>query len=283
MTPLFQNSIFAAGFFAPMRHLVFFLVLISVASCGEYNQVLKSNDTEYKYSKALEYYEAGDCYRALPIFEELIGVTRGTQRAEQVYYYYAQVHYCVGDYYLANYYFKNFAKTYGTSEFAEECQFLAAMCNLNLSPKSSLDQQDTKAAIDEFQLFLNKYPNSEKVDSCYTLISGLNQKLEEKAFNIASLYVKTEKHKAAVIALENMMNDYPGTIYTEQVMFLIIKSQFLYAERSIESKKFQRYEDCTKSYYNFVARFPESADLKEAESFFKRSLKTMERLDVATN
>jgi len=280
---LFQNSIFAAGFFAPMRYLLIFVVLLSAASCGEYNQVLKSNDPEYKYSKALEYFEAGDCYRALPIFEELIGVTRGTQRAEQVYYYYAHVHYCIGDYYLANYYFKNFAKTYSTSEFAEECMFLAAMCNYNLSPNSTLDQQDTQAAIDEFQLYLNKFPNSEKVDSCYKLIGDLNLKLEKKAFDIASLYVKTEKHKAALIALENMLNDYPGTVYTEDVMFLIIKSHFSYAERSIEMKKLERYEACTKSYYNFAARFPDSGNLKEAESFFKRSVKAMEKLEVATN
>lgn len=266
-----------------MRYILFLSILLSIAGCGEYNQVLKSNDPEYKYAKALEYYEAGDCYRALPIFEELIGVVRGTQRAEQVYYYYAHVHYCIGDYYLANYYFKNFAKTYGTSEFAQECLFLAAMCNYHLSPSSSLDQTDTRAAIDEFQLYANKFPNSEKVDSCYILIADLNLKLEKKAFDIASLYVKTEKYKAAVIALENMMNDYPGTVYTEDIMFLIVQANYLYAERSIQDKKYERYEACTKSYYNFVARFPESAFAKEAETYFSRSAKAMEKLDIATN
>jgi hypothetical protein len=48
-------------------------------------------------------------------------------------------------------------------------------------------------------------------------------------------------------------------------------------------KKFERYEACTKSYYNFAARFPDSENLKEAESFFKRSVKAMEKLELATN
>ena len=37
------------------------------------------------------------------------------------------------------------------------------------SPDYYLDQSDSHKAIDEFQLFMSKYPNSVWVDSCNTL------------------------------------------------------------------------------------------------------------------
>ena len=101
-----------------MRYSLFLFLLIFSAGCSEYNKVLKSNDPEYKFAKGVEYYNDEECFRALPIFEELIGITRGTDRQEDVYYYYAQTHYCIRDYYLANYYFKTFHNTYPKSERA---------------------------------------------------------------------------------------------------------------------------------------------------------------------
>ena len=160
---------------------------------------------------------------------------------------------------------------------------MAAVCSSNLSPNSSLDQRDTKAAIDEFQIFLSKYPNSTKRDTCNTLIEVLNKKLEVKSMDIARLYAKTEKYKAAVIALNQLLEDFPGTSYSEEVMFLIVESNYLFASNSVESKMFERFEETTKSYYNFVARFPKSKFLRQAEGYFNDALKEMEKLNVANN
>jgi outer membrane protein assembly factor BamD len=98
------------------KNLLFFLLATLVlVSCSEYSKVLKSTDIEYKYSKAVEYHNSEEYFKALPILDELITLTRGTQRAEDVYYYYAKSHFGVKDYYLANYFFKNFAKVWSHS------------------------------------------------------------------------------------------------------------------------------------------------------------------------
>jgi outer membrane protein assembly factor BamD len=254
----------------------FVIVLLTLTSCGEYNKVLKSNDIEYKYTKALEYYNEDKCYQALPIFEELIGMVRGTMRAEDVYYYYAQSHYCTGDYYLANYYFKNFVKTFAKSSHTEECLFLAAMCSYKLSPNYSLDQMDTRTAINEFQLFIDRYPYSELKDSCNTMVGQLRYKLEKKSYEVAKLYVKTEKYKSAIISLNISLKDFPDTEYREDIHFLLVKSSFLYAQGSIASKKTDRFNDTIDRYYTFVAHFPESALLGEAERYFVQSQKYLE-------
>ena len=45
--------------------------------------MLKSRDMDAKNDYAIKLYNKGDYYKALPLFEELITVYRGTKKAEQ--------------------------------------------------------------------------------------------------------------------------------------------------------------------------------------------------------
>lgn len=253
-------------------------VTFLVAGCSDYNKVLKSTDMEYKYQRAVEYYNKGECYKALPLLEELIGLTRGTQRAEDVYYYFGKSQYCVKDYYLANYYFKTFSKTFSNSARAEECQFLAAYCSYMVSPNYTLDQTDTKLSIDEFQLFLDKYPNSTLRDSANKMVATLNYKLELKDVDIAKQYVKTQKYKAAVSALKEVLKNYPATKFKEELLYLIVFANYEYASGSVEDKKLERFRATNESYITFATAFPESKWLKEAETYYIRSSRQIEKL-----
>lgn len=249
-----------------------------MTGCSDYNKVLKSTDMEYKYQKAVEYYNKGECYKSLPLLEELIGLTRGTQRAEDVYYYFAKSQYCVKDYYLSNYYFKTFSKTFANSPRAEECQFMAAYCSYMVSPNYTLDQTDTKLSIDEFQLFLDKYPNSALRDSANNMVRTLNYKLEVKAFDVAKLYVKTQKYNAAVAALKDFIKQYPASEFKEEAMYLIVVANYEFASGSIEKKKLERFRATNESYITFASAFPGSKRLKQAETYYLRSSKQIEKL-----
>jgi outer membrane protein assembly factor BamD len=258
------------------------LAIMVIASCSDYNKVLKSTDIDLKYTKAVEYYEHGECFKALPLLEELIGLTRGTQRAEDVYYYYAKTHFCVKDYYLANYYFKSFCKTFANSTRAEECQFLAAECSYTLSPLYSLDQTDTYNAINEYQLFLDKYPNSNLRDSANHQVERLSGKLEIKAFEVAVLYAKNQRYKAAVSALRQFLADYPQSKYREEVMYQMVRCSYMYAHGSIDTKKLERYRAANETYLTFAAAFPESDKLRDAEDYYRKSNKQIEKLTSTT-
>jgi outer membrane protein assembly factor BamD len=260
-------------FFLPM-------VLLSTIlfSCSEFNKALKEKDVDKKYAKAVEYYNAEEYHKSMALFEELIGLTRGTSRAEDTYYYYAMCHFYVKDYYLGNYYLNSFCKTFATSTKAESCLFNAAYCSYKLSPEFSLDQQDTKSAVDQFQLFLDTYPKSALRDSANHMIDFMNSKVERKTYENARLYYQTEKYKAAVTALTKFLQEYPGSSHAEEGRFLIVKSYFLFAEGSIEEKKLERYRSASESYLTFATAFPQSKWLDEAESYHKRSLKEIDKL-----
>ena len=72
-------------------------------------------------------------------------------------------------------------------------------------------------------------------------------------------------------------DSWPASGYAEEAQFLILKSQFLYAERSTERRQAERYADAIESYFTFAARFPESAWLREAEQFHRKSRQGLER------
>ena len=63
--------------------------LVALNSCSEYSKVLKSKDAELKWEYAQAALDSGSCFKALPLLEELVGLTRGTQRAQEVQYKYA--------------------------------------------------------------------------------------------------------------------------------------------------------------------------------------------------
>ena len=263
----------------PMRNLVFILIsLFLFTGCSEYSKILKSKDYNLKFEKAKEYFNDGQCSKALPLLEELLSLFRLTSQGEDVYYYYAQTNYCIGEYYVAGYYFKSFVKTYPGSKRVEECQFLGAMCNVMNSPEPALDQTETSKAIDELQTFMNRYPESPRQDTCNTLVKTLRQKLETKAMNGAKLYYQLERYNSAKVAFGNVLVDFPDTRFKEEVLFMIVKSSFLLADNSIESKKEERYKETIKSYHKFANAFPNSKELNEAESLYYASLKELEKI-----
>ena len=248
-----------------------------LAGCGDYQKVLKSTDPELKWTRAQEYFADDRCIQALPLLQELIGLFRGTERMEDVYYMYAEANLCIEDWYMARYTMRNFSKTFPTSDRAAEAEYQAALCSYRLSPGPTLDQSDTRTAMDELQLFLDRHPESDKRDTCNSMIAALRTKLETKAWTGAKLYYTTGKFQSASRALANFMEDWPVSQYGEEAQFLILKSQFLYAEQSTERRQAERYADAIESYFTFAARFPESAWLREAEQFHRKSRQGLDR------
>jgi outer membrane protein assembly factor BamD len=254
------------------------LVLASSPGCSEYNKIMKSTDLDYKYERALGFLDSNKCYGALPILEEVVSLTRGTERAVDAQYNFAKAHRCVGDYYLARYYFKMFAKTFPNDPRSEQAQFESAVCSYLLSPKPSLDQLESEQAIEEFQLFMDRYPASSFRDSSQAMVNELRHKLEIKSFESAYNYYHTENYKSAVIAFENALKEYPDTPFREQMQWLIVDSYFRYAEMSTERRKLERYNDTIEAFLTFVARYPESPYMAQARKLHDKSVQAIDNL-----
>ncbi len=219
-----------------------------------------------KYQEAVKLYEKGKYSKALVLFDDLSSKYRGQAQAEDLFYLIANANYKMRDYTSARFHFKNFASTYPSSPRAEECRFMAAYCYYIESPRSSLDQENTRKAIDELQIFVNYYPESEKAKEAAVLIQDLRDKLEKKAFDNAKLYYNMgspDDYRAAVIAFDNVLKQYPDTKYAEDIEYLMVKAQYEYANHSSPYKQESRFNDAIDFYDIFVNHFPESKYLSE--------------------
>lgn len=253
-----------------MRPRIFVLmilcgILFGTAGCNSYDRLLKSNDIVLKLEKAKEFYNKKNYDKALPLFEELVSYYKGTKTEEDIYYFYAYCYYGQGEFLMAQYHFKNFWRQFPDNPRAEESLFMAAQCYLGMSPTYKLDQDYTSTAVDQLQLFINSYPTSARVDSANHEIDNLRNKLAEKDFQNALLYYHTENYKAASLSFKNFTLEFPDASKVEEADFLSFKASYLYAMKSIDTKKPERLEDALKIYQNFSLRYAESEFKKEAD------------------
>ncbi|MDO8992527.1 MAG: outer membrane protein assembly factor BamD [Daejeonella sp.] len=255
---------------------ILLVIIIAFAGCkSKFEKLRASNDTAKKYREAVRLYEKKDYNKALSLFDDLVTKYRGTAEAEDLSYYFAYTHYKLRDYTTARYHFKTFADTYASSAKAEECRFMAAYCFYLESPTFSLDQENTIKAIEALQLFINLYPKSERVAEASKLISNLRDKLETKSYANAKLFLDIGDYKSAVIAFRNSAREFPDTKYAEEMEFLTIRAQALYAKASFEIKQEERYNEAIQLYNEFVQNYPSSKYLKEAEDIKKSSEKAI--------
>lgn len=254
--------------------LVLLVVSISFLSCkSKFEKLKASNDYQKKYQEGIKYYNKKDYSRALALFDDLIQRYRGREEAELLFYDYAYSNYFLKDYTSAGYHFKNFADTYPNSARTEECRYMSAYCSYLESPNSSLDQTNTLASIDKMQLFINLYPKSTRVAEANKLIQNLHDRLETKSYNNAKLYLTIGDYKSAVIAFRNSMRDFPDTKYAEEMEYLTIQAQYLYAKNSLETKQEERFGEGVTAYVEFIERYPSSQYAKQAE-VYKRQCET---------
>ncbi len=258
-----------------MKRTLFFTVVgmsILLSACkSEFEKIRASGDVDRIYKKALEYYENEEYQKAQTLFELVVSSYRGKREAEDIYFKYAYTYYYLQQYILASYYFKNFANTYAASDLREEADYMSAYANYQLSPTFRLDQKYTEEAINGFQLFVNTYPNSERVDECNRLIDLLRKKLERKAYESALLYFDLREYQAAIQTFDNVLKDFPDTENAEQIRYMSMRSAFLLAKNSFVEKQEERYKEAETRASEFMARYPNSRFLKEASNISEQS------------
>jgi outer membrane protein assembly factor BamD len=255
-----------------MRIFAYILLITSllIACKSEFEQVRISNDPERILTESIKYYDKGDYLRAQTLMELILNQYRGTRQGEELFFKYAYTHYHLGNYQLAATYFTNFASTFAYSTFTEEADYMIAYSNYMQSPSYRLDQDPSVQAINAFQDFANKYPDSDRVPKCNELIDELRTKLEEKAYAQGVLYYDLGQYQAAITSFDNMLSEYPESARAEYVRFLILKASVEYAANSIYDKRAERYEEAKGKYKDYINRYPKGKNLKEAKMLYKQ-------------
>ena len=244
----------------------FYIQIVSfVSSCSDYQKLLNGDDTSVKYKEAEVYYNNGEYSKANRLFEQIIPKYRGKPQAQRIIFFFADSYFQIKSYYLAAYQYENFIKSYPKSQRIQEASFKAAVSYYFLSPKFSLDQDDTYTAIEKLQVFLNLYPDSEYADRANQMIAELQEKIEKKNFEIAKQYYTIRDYKAAIKANDNFISNFPGTKFREESLYTKFISSYQIAINSISNKKEDRLEDLIEQFNTILRYYPESLFLDDLE------------------
>jgi outer membrane protein assembly factor BamD len=237
------------------------VVVLFLSSCSEYQKALKSEDVAVKFVSATKMYEAKKYGKAIRLFEQIAPSYKGKPQAERLFYMYSQSLYKTEQYYLAGYQFESFVSSYPKSEKIEEASFLGAKSFTFLSPVYSLDQTDTYKAVDKLQNYIDSYPEGQNLAEANVLAKNLREKLEKKAFENAKIYHTISDYKAAMVAFDNFLINFPGTPYKEKALFYKLDSAYQLAINSIPSKMHERLDNA-KAAYSSLMKFKGDTEYK---------------------
>ena len=242
-------------------------LMLGFSSCNKFSKIQKSKDYDYKLVKADEYYAKKKYRNAQQLYEELFPVLKGTQKFEDLYYKYAYCFYYQDMYRDAENLFKGYLEVFPNSSRAEEVDYMRAYCFYKQSPKIDLEQVNTVKAMGMMQTFINTHPGSPRIKDATEIIDLSRAKLEVKEYRGAKLYYNLGQYRAAAIAYGALLNNYPESVKGDEYKLMVVKSYYKFAKMSVFEKQTERYEKVVSEYEDFADRYPDSALLKEAESY----------------
>ena len=254
--------------------LIGLLFVLLLSSCNELTKVQKSTDLYEKYSYAKKFYNTGKYEWAAQTLEEILPYFRGSSEMEQALYLKAQAYYKAKDYVQAQTAFSQYYTEFPNGEYTELARFYSGYGLAQDVPDPRLDQAKTIAAMQELQLFLDFYPQSEKAEEAKQLLFSLQENLAEKEVLNAKLYYDLgnyifNNYESCIITARNAMKSYPYSIHKEEMHYYVVASLYQIAKNSVLEKQQQRLRDLRDEYYNFINEFPNGKYRKEVEKYFE--------------
>jgi outer membrane protein assembly factor BamD len=219
-----------------------FAVAVLSSCVSQQEKAMKSADKNFILKAANDNFAKKKWKNALALYDRLANLVAGTDDFPNVGFNTAYANYYDKNYKLAGHQFKNFAVSFPKDPRSEEAAYMSALCYYEGSMDYNLDQSSTELAINELQDFLNNYPNSERSKNISQLVDELSYKLEFKAYENGRQYFKMGDYKAANVALDNVLNDFPGTKLRPKIYDYIMKSRYSLASKSIYGLKDERIE-----------------------------------------
>nr|WP_181452609.1 outer membrane protein assembly factor BamD [Algoriphagus sp.] len=262
--------------------LVFSLILL-ISACGPFSKLEKSTNWEELYNGANKYYQEGEYNKAIILYDKVLPVIKGSEKAEMAEYNYANCHFKTKRYIEAAGYFNNFYRTYNRSSLAEEALFMHAYSLYLDAPDYNLDQQSSQEAVSAIQQFVTRFPTSASFERAMEMLKDLESRFEKKAYSEAQMYYRLKDglfpgdfYRACIVNFQNFAKDYPESKHNEELAYKLVEVGFAYAKNSTFDKKEDRLNDAIKFANNFYRKYPESGFTTEVKKFENQTRREME-------
>jgi outer membrane protein assembly factor BamD len=242
--------------------LIIFLSQILISCSG--SKDLSSLNPEERFLLAKQKFDKKDYLEAISEFESIMIQYSGTGIVDDAQFYLALSYFKRGEYIKSAYEFSKLIRDFPTSEYVKDAQFMLAESYYELSPHYTLDQRFTEKAIEEYQAFIDFFPDEPRKSEAEKKIKELNDKLAKKIFETAEQYRRMKYIKSAIIYYDLLLEKYPDSKYSSQALFTKIK---LLVERS-------RNKEALDEAKKYLQRYPNGENIKEVQKIIEELQKS---------
>jgi len=206
------------------------------------NNSAEQEDIAVRFEKGKEYFEKEKYSKAKVEFEFITMKSRGSQLAVNAQYYIGELLFNQEKYIEASVEFARYIRISRDPEMIELARYRMCECALNSSMGYQKDQAGSVRALDEFQAFIEDYPESQYVSEAGLSIESVRNKLAEKEYETARLYLKLEEFESALIYFQSVLDLYYDTRFSDDARIGIVFTYILSEDRNKAIKYLDEYQ-----------------------------------------
>jgi len=236
-----------------------------VTGCGSSKSDINTDDPDKAFSIAKRKFDKKDYADAIDDFSYLKIRFPGTDISDKVQFYLAESYLNQKEYIFAEDEYKGFMNKFPLSPLYPEAKYKLGITYYELSPKSTLDQEYTKKALDVFASFVEQYPQDKNVHDAEQKMAELQNKLAYKDFWTAELYMKMDNYRAASLYYQNVYENYIDSEWADDAMVGQAEAYF----------NGFKYEEAKKILERFYKVFPKSNAKSRADKLKGKLLELM--------
>jgi len=193
-----------------MKNLFYlFVACFMLMSCTR--QVLAPLEPDDEFERAMSFFDKKKYASAAQSFERIIFYHPSSEYVDDAQYWLARTYFAEKDYAQSIIEFEYLINNFSNSEFSEDAYLYRAKSYLFDTPSYDRDQTKLNQAINLFDDFLTRFPNSQHSNEVKELILTGRNRLAQKEVVNGKLYIKLNKPEAALIYFNYVVETYPET------------------------------------------------------------------------
>jgi outer membrane protein assembly factor BamD len=151
--------------------------------------------------------------------------------------------------------FREFLSYYPTNRRADYAQFKLGVAHFRQMRAAQRDQTETREAVKELQVFVERYPNSSLIEEGRAKLRAARDRLSESSYEVGYFYYKQRWYVGAISRFKELLKDDPGFTRRDAVYFFYAESL---VKQKLEAEALPLYE-------RLVNEFEKSEYLPEAQ------------------
>lgn len=150
--------------------------------------------------------------------------------------------------------YREFLTYYPTNPKADYAQYKLAMTHFNQMRGPQRDQTQTRDAIQEFQTFIERYPNSPLLSDVRAKLREARDREDQAAYSVGLFYYHVNWYPGAIDRFQSILKNDPDYTYRDAVLFYLAESLV----------KLKRPAEALPYYERLVKQFERSEYLEDA-------------------